>query len=96
MAVSKNSPENLLKEIIKLEPIEFLGICKVVGVPVYKEVDVEADVECGRAYDDIDATQAPRDFYDIWSDLCDAVGQMNRVRRRNLGKLVYAATKKEK
>ena len=100
MAISKNSPENLLAEIIKLNPIEFLGICKIVGVPVLEEVDVEDDVEVdvegGRAYEDANATRPPRDFYDIWNDLCDAVGQMNRVRRRNLGRLVYAATKKEK
>lgn len=91
MAFKKNSPENLLLEIVKLNPIEFLGICKIVGVEIYEEEDVES----ARASDDRkDGT--PREFEAIWSDLCDQIEQMNRVRRRNLGKLIYAATKKEK
>ena len=92
MALKKNSPENLLLEIIKLNPIEFLGICKIVGVRIYEEEDVEG----GRAVQDSDKDAKPRDFNDIWEDLCDELEKMNRVRRRNLGKLVYAATKKEK
>ncbi len=90
---SKNSPESLIVKILELDPIEFLGICKIVGVDVYE------DVECGQANDDTNATQEasqPREFTDIWSDLCDTIEAMNRVRRRNLGRLIYAATKKEK
>lgn len=85
----KYSPENLIMKILKLDPIEFLGICKICGVDVYE------DVECGQANEDANATQ-PRDFADIWVDLCDTIEAMNRVRRRNLGSLIYAATKKEK
>ena len=90
---SKNSPESLIVKILELDPIEFLGICKICGVDVYE------DVECGQANDDANATQEamhPREFTDIWSDLCDTIESMNRVRRRNLGRLIYAATKKEK
>ena len=90
---SKNSPESLIVKILELDPIEFLGICKIVGVNVYE------DVECGQANDDANATQEasqPREFTGIWSDLCDTIESMNRVRRRNLGRLIYAATKKEK
>ena len=90
---SKNSPESLIVKILELDPIEFLGICKIVGVDVYE------DVECGQANDDANATQdalQSREFTDIWSDLCDTIESMNRVRRRNLGRLIYAATKKEK
>ena len=90
---SKNSPESLIVKILELDPIEFLGICKICGVDVYE------DVERGQANDDANATQEamqPREFTDIWSDLCDTIEAMNRVRRRNLGRLIYAATKKEK
>ena len=90
---SKNSPENLIVKVLELDPIEFLGICKIVGVDVYENVG------CGQANDDANATQEamqPREFTDIWSDLCDTIESMNRVRRRNLGRLIYAATKKEK
>ena len=94
---SKYSPENLVEKILELDAIEFLGICKICGIDVYE--DVEEDVECGQANDDTNATQEasqPREFTDIWSDLCDTIEAMNRVRRRNLGRLIYAATKKEK
>lgn len=91
LAFKKNSPENLLLEIVKLNPIEFLGICKIVGVEIYDEEDVEG----ARASDDRKDGK-PREFEAIWNDLCDQIEQMNRVRRRNLGKLIYAATKKEK
>ena len=102
LAFKKNSPENLLLEIIKLEPIEFLGICKIVGVDVMKPISTtveditEADEEGGRPVAHMKLNVEPREFNDIWEDLCDKLEQMNRVRRRNLGKLVYAATKKEK
>lgn len=90
---SKYSPENLIEKILELDAIEFLGICKIVGVDVYE------DVECGQANGDTNATNTtshPRDFTEIWTDLCDTIESMNRVRRRNLGRLIYAATKKEK
>lgn len=86
----KNSPESLVEEILKLDAIEFLGICKIIGVDVYE------DVESAQANEDDDATPNPRDFYDIWEEVCDTIGAMNRTRRRNLGKLIYSATKKEK
>lgn len=98
---SKYSPENLVEKILELDAIEFLGICKICGIDVYEDVEenVEENVECGRPNDDTNATQEashPREFTDIWSDLCDTIETMNRVRRRNLGRLIYAATKKEK
>jgi hypothetical protein len=86
--IGKNSPENILKKIIKLEPIEFIGICKVLGVKLYEIGIVSKDgVE-------IEQTR-PREFTDVWSDLCDKVGSLNRTRRRNLARLVNAATSKE-
>ena len=92
LAFKKNSPENLILELVKLDPIEFLGICKILGVSIYDD----ADVECDRPNGEDDVTPAPREFELIWADVCDEIGQMNRVRRRNLGRLIYAATKKEK
>lgn len=94
----KYSAESLLKEIIKLEPLEFIGICKIVGVDIYKtEVKMEKqNVECADAIGHAHAEIIPREFEDIWSDLCDKVAGFNRVKRRNLGTIIYSATKKEK
>ena len=93
--ISKNSPEAILRQILELDPIEFLGICKIIGVNIYKEIDdtdVEEDVEGAPASEK--PKEEPRDFVDIWSDVCDTIDAMNRTRRRNLNKLVRAATKK--
>ena len=98
------SPESLLLKILELDAVEFLGVCKIIGVDVYKEGEdveetveeiVEESVECGRAIEEPKLPD-PRDFYDIWIDVVDVINQMNRTRRRNLGKLIYPATKKEK
>ena len=87
--MGKYSAEKLLIEILTLEPVEFIGICKIIGVDIY---DMNSKTE-----DDKDAANIqPREFYEIWCDVCDTIDGMNRTRRRNLGKLVYAATKKEK
>lgn len=95
--MGKYSAEKLLVEILALGPVEFVGICKIIGVEIYNtEVEIEKNVEdgvdCGKATANIE----PREFYEIWCDVCDTIDGMNRTRRRNLGKLVYAATKKEK
>ena len=88
MKKGKNSPENLLIEIVKLDSIQFLGVCKILGIELFDKDDSNIDSK------KIDAK--PRNFDDIWLDLCDMISEMNRTRRRNLGKLIYAATKKEK
>lgn len=89
MKISKNSPERLWQELLKLDPVEFLGICKIIGVSVYEEDDTEENA-------DGVPVKKPRDFYDIWNEVCEVINDMNRKRRRTLGMLIYAATKKEK
>ena len=96
----KYSPESLLLKILELDVVEFLGVCKIIGVEVYKELEdveeiVEETAEGGGATEEPKLPD-PRDFYDIWIDMVDVIHQMNRTRRRNLGKLIYPATKKEK
>jgi len=88
--MGKYSAEKLLIEILTLEPVEFIGICKIIGVDIYETIEGEIDKE------NIEANVKPKEFYEIWCDVCDTIDEMNRTRRKNLGKLVYAATKKEK
>ncbi len=80
---SKNSPEKLLLEIMELDSVQFLGICKILGINIYKE-DGEKE------------NKVAKDFCDLWEEICDKINEMNRIRRRNLGKLLRAANKKEK
>ena len=88
----KISTEDLLKKIVKLDTVEFLGICKILGVKLYKEIKVDASDEGARPKNEI--KPEPRDFTEIWTDLCDKVDGLNRTRKRNLNRLVKAATKK--
>ena len=89
MKISKNSPDRLWQELLKLDPVEFLGICKIIGVSIYEEDDAEENTDGA-------PVKKPRDFYDIWDEVCNVINSMNRKRRRTLGMLIYAATKKEK
>lgn len=78
----RNSSVELLKKIMKLDAVEFLGVCKILGVSPYK----------GNPNDP--KSLEPRNFTELWSDLCDKVNGLNRTRRKNLNKLVSAAVKK--
>ena len=80
----KITTEELLKKIVKLDTVEFLGVCKILGVKLYKG---EPNPENPK---DVEA----RDFADIWGELCDKVDGLNRTRRKNLNRLIKAATKK--
>lgn len=84
----------ILKQILELEPIEFLGICKILGVETIttSEPTFESSEEGGPAKIEV----IPRNFGDIWTDVCDTVNGLNRAQKRNLQKLVKSATKKEK
>lgn len=64
--------DKIVKEISILQVEEFLGICKILGVPL-----VEGDEN--------------RSFEDIWADVVDKLGKLNKVKRKNLMKLLRAA-----
>ena len=83
----------LLKQIIQLEPIEFLGICKIIGVSTITTEDITLESSDEGAPAQISVI--PRPFEEIWSDVCDKVDSLNRTQRRNLQKLVKAATKEK-
>lgn len=91
----KNSAESLLKEIIKLDPVEFLGVCRILSIPIYEEDTAEATAEGARASDSAMEDGTPRDFQLIWEDVCDKVWYLNRVQRRTLGKLLRAVNKED-
>lgn len=58
------STEKIVGMIVKLEPQEFIGVCKILGVQIYDEIEGELNVEdaagrCGDAYnDDSEITEA--------------------------------------
>lgn len=104
--IRRNDPESLLKEIVKLDTVEFLGVCTVLGIDIYEEKEEEEE----KGEDNVEVADEgatakeipkkpklkPRNFTDIWCDLCDKIWGLSRRRRKNLARLVRAATKKEK
>ncbi len=70
--MGKFDTDKIVKEISILQVEEFLGICKILGVPL-----VEGDES--------------RSFEDMWADVVDKLGGLNRVKRKNLMKLLRAA-----
>ena len=101
--VSK-STEKLLKEIAGLEPAEFMGVCTILGIDVYKEKKDttklgqpnESNVEGAPSTDDTKIERVPKDFSELWNEVCDEVDGLNRTRRRNLDCLLRPIYKKGK
>ena len=106
--ISKNT-EKIVGMIVKLEPQEFIGVCKILGVKIYDEVEGELNVEdaagrCGDAHNDdsgiteAESTGRPihiqiRSAEDLFVDVVDKVEKLNRTQRRNLLRLLKPATK---
>ena len=106
--ISKNT-EKIVGMIVKLEPQEFIGVCKILGVKIYDEVEGELNVEdaagrCGDAHNDdsgiteAESTGRPIDIQirsaeDLFVDVVDKVEKLNRTQRRNLFRLLKPATK---
>lgn len=81
MLKKREQADKILAEMVKLDAVEFLGVCKILGVDIYKDG--------AKSLEDSE----PRDFVYIWNEVCNKVWALNRVQRRNLSKLVRAATK---
>ena len=94
--VSKNKID-CLRMVGKLEPQEFLGICKILGIEIYKkekEDEGELDVE-GRGPSEDSKEQIPKSGEELIAEVAKAIGQLNRTRSRNLHRLLKAATKEK-
>jgi hypothetical protein len=89
----KDKTEKLMREIAKLEPEEFLGVCKILGIKLVNvEENVEENVEGGQPKKEA----KPKDFIELWDEVCEKVNNLNKTQKRNLDKLVRAATKGKK
>lgn len=73
--------DNFINTIVKLEPVEFMGLARVLKVPLFTG---EGE------------TREPRDFTDVFGDVLENFSKCGRVRRREILKLVKNASKREK
>lgn len=106
--------EQLIYMIMKLPPEELLGVCKILGIEFYEQVEcsdaagrccTDNDDGCANAEETIAPAgghdikledRTPRSGEDIVSDLVDKLLTLNRIKRRNLKRLLKAATKGDK
>lgn len=106
--------EQLIYMIMKLPPEELLGVCKILGIQFYEEVEcsdaagsqcADTNSVCVETKEDLPPAgghnikledQQPRSGEDIVSDLIDKLLTLNRIKRRNLKRLLKAATKGDK
>ena len=68
----KNINMKLVDSISKMEPIEFIGLARLLGVKL-----ISADED-----------GAPREFVDVLTDIMEKFNALNRTRKREILKLV--------
>lgn len=120
---NKKAPKNIVELIYminKLEPEEFIGVCKILGVEIYVDdlddeeraveqvgmlsaavpsneglsvTDEESDGRSVRITDEPNLKKTPRKAEDMIRDVVDKLLTLNRTQKRNLKKLLKAATK---
>ena len=70
--------DNFINIISKLQPVEFMGLARVLKVPLFTGE--------GEA-------REPRDFTDVFSDVLESFSKSGRARRREVLKLIKNAVK---
>jgi hypothetical protein len=90
--------EKLARMMVKLEPAEFMGVCKILGVEIveYAADSQTLDNNEDNAQDvaenrDINVKVRPAE--ELIAEVFDKLAKLNRTQRRNLMKLLKPATK---
>lgn len=99
MEEEKKVPKNverIVKMIVKLEPEQFIGICKILGVELVKEVgqpQYTVDSEEEKISTKVEVPIEVRSAEELIKEVIDKTIALNRTQRRNLTRLLKAATK---
>lgn len=90
--VSKLIKENV-EMVAKLEPQEFIGVCKILGIKLTTQDNSNEEVnEEGNA----EVLLSVRPAEELIEEVVDRIGQLNRTQGRNLRRLLKAATKESR
>ena len=90
--VSKLVKENV-EMVAKLEPQEFIGVCKILGIKLTAQDNSNEEVnEEGNA----EVLLSVRPAEELIEEVVDRIGQLNRTQGRNLRRLLKAATKESR
>lgn len=89
--MDKNNRTKIFMELlVGLEAVEFVGLCKFLGVQLIKEEDESASITPNNEAPQKSET---RDFSDLFSDLLQKFSNLSRPRQRELIKILKKVNK---
>lgn len=89
--MDKNNRTKIFIELlVGLEAIEFVGLCKFLGVRLIEEKDESAPITPN---DEAPKKSETRDFSDLFSDLLQKFSELSRPRQRELIKILKKVNK---
>lgn len=92
---SQNQLNKFSKCLAKLAPSEFIGVCRLMNVEFYRiKTEEELKAEADSNPDATPTKVEPRDAELIINEMIQTFMEWNRTKRRNLMKILEAATKK--
>lgn len=74
--------KQFLRQLTKLEPIEFLGLARLMKIPIMREHKEDEEL-------------APREFEEVLADMVQKYETLNRKQRRNLLKMLHPIEKED-
>lgn len=77
---SEKEFQNFVLMVSKLEPMEFMGLVRIFNVEIFKDNE----------------EKSPRSFEEIFSDVLDRFITASPLQRKNIMKILKAASQKEK
>lgn len=84
-----NNNQALLQEIIKMRPVEFTGLAKLLGVQlIQKKEGIEFTSTAPESSEDIKNNYEARPFADVLEDVMAKYNNLNRQRKREILRLV--------
>ena len=85
-----NRTKTFMELLVGLEAIEFVGLCKFLGVQLIEEKSESAPITSN---DETPQKSKTRDFSDLFSDLLQKFSNLSRPRQRELIKILKKVNK---
>ena len=77
--------EKLMRLIVDMRPVEFMGLARLLGAPVMEEVNPDAT--------DPKERYKPKSFTDVFEEVLRRFDKLNRSRKREILRLIEKSNK---
>ena len=77
--------EKLMRLIVDMRPVEFMGLARLLGAPVMEEVNPDAT--------DPKERYKPKSFTDVFEDVLRRFNKLNRSKKREILRLIEKSNK---